>query len=173
MDKVDIKDRIKEAMELREINQAELSKRANIDKGQLSSYIAGKYKPRQNNIESLSIALNVSEAWLMGYDVPMGRNEFKDAPKNNHLSFDNVEDFKNAYRISNFRKNTFEYKILDNMEKLNNDGKKSLFDYSNILLGNPNFTKDTSDHLTVRAAHNDFSNEEEQQKLMKEDLDEL
>lgn len=76
MDKVDIKDRIKEAMELREINQTELSKKANIDKGQLSSYIAGKYKPRQNNIEALSIALDVNEAWLMGFDVPMEKDSY-------------------------------------------------------------------------------------------------
>ena len=32
-----------------------------------------KYKPRQNNIDALAVALNVNEAWLMGFDVPMER----------------------------------------------------------------------------------------------------
>ena len=77
MKKVEIKDRIKEALEKREITQTELADKAKIDKGQLSSYISGKYKPRQNNIDALSSALNVNEAWLMGFDVPMERNNVK------------------------------------------------------------------------------------------------
>lgn len=74
MSKAEIKDRIKEAIKIREITQSELAEKAKIDKGQLSSYISGKYKPRQNNIDALSLALNVNEAWLMGFDVPMERD---------------------------------------------------------------------------------------------------
>lgn len=77
MSKVDIKNRIKEALEIRGITQSELAEKAKIDKGQLSLYISGKYKPRQRNIDALSTALNVSEAWLMGYDVPMERKTFE------------------------------------------------------------------------------------------------
>ena len=66
MNKVDIKERLKQCLEIRGITQSQLAIRANIDKGQLSSYISGKYKPRQNNIDALAKALNVSEAWLMG-----------------------------------------------------------------------------------------------------------
>lgn len=73
MNKVDIKERLKQCLEIRGITQSQLAIRANIDKGQLSSYISGKYKPRQNNIDALAKALNVSEAWLMGFDVPMER----------------------------------------------------------------------------------------------------
>ena len=71
MKKAEIKDRIKIALELRELTQSELAEKAHIDKGQLSSYLSGKYKPRQNNIDALSIALDVNEAWLMGFDAPM------------------------------------------------------------------------------------------------------
>ena len=84
MNKVDIKERIKQGLELREITQTQLATKANIDKGQLSSYISGKYKPRQNNIDALAKALNVNEAWLMGFDVPMervsGKTESKQEP---------------------------------------------------------------------------------------------
>ena len=73
MNKVDIKERLKQCLEIRGITQSQLAIRANIDKGQLSSYISGKYKPRQNNIDALAKALNVSQAWLMGFDVPMER----------------------------------------------------------------------------------------------------
>ena len=76
MNKVDIKERLKQCLEIRGITQSQLAIRANIDKGQLSSYISGKYKPRQNNIDALAKALNVSEAWLMGFDVPMDQIQF-------------------------------------------------------------------------------------------------
>lgn len=84
MNKVDIKERIKQGLKIREITQTQLATKANIDKGQLSSYISGKYKPRQNNIDALAKALNVNEAWLMGFDVPMervsGKTESKQEP---------------------------------------------------------------------------------------------
>ena len=87
MDKVDIKERIKQGLEIRVITQTQLAARANIDKGQLSSYISGKYKPRQNNIDAIASALNVSEAWLMGFDVPMERvpNKVESVQKGSHL----------------------------------------------------------------------------------------
>ena len=55
------------------MSQSELIKRTGINKGSLSSYLNGRYEPKQKAIYKLSKALNVSEAWLMGYDVPMER----------------------------------------------------------------------------------------------------
>jgi transcriptional regulator with XRE-family HTH domain len=71
MKKAKTNDRIREAMEIRGIKQAELVERTGIDKGQMSSYLSGKYKPKQRNIDLIAQALSVDEAWLMGYDVPM------------------------------------------------------------------------------------------------------
>lgn len=73
MKKAETKDRLKEAMEIREIKQSELVEKTGIDKGQMSSYLSGKYKPKQGNLERIANALFVDEAWLMGYDVPMER----------------------------------------------------------------------------------------------------
>lgn len=75
MEKKELKDRLKKAMEIRNLKQADLVEKYNFDKGQLSSWLSGKYKPRQNNISKLATALSVDEAWLMGYDVPMNSNE--------------------------------------------------------------------------------------------------
>ena len=66
-------ERIKEGMELRELKQTDLVEMTGISKGALSSYISGRYIPKQNNIYLISKALNVSEAWLMGNDVPLDR----------------------------------------------------------------------------------------------------
>lgn len=46
LEKAEIKDRIREAMELRELTQSELSEKAKIDKGQLSSYLSGNWYNR-------------------------------------------------------------------------------------------------------------------------------
>ena len=66
-------DRIKEALELRGLKQADLVEMTGINKGALSSYIYGRYKPKQNNTYLIAKALDVNEAWLMGADVPMER----------------------------------------------------------------------------------------------------
>lgn len=71
MKKAETKDRIKEALEIRDMKQSELVERTGIDKGQMSSYISGKYKPKQKNLHLMAKVLSVDEAWLMGYDVPM------------------------------------------------------------------------------------------------------
>ena len=68
-------DRISEAMKLRDIRQADFVKKTGISKGALSSYISGRYVPKQNNVYLIAKALDVSEAWLMGGDVPMQRIE--------------------------------------------------------------------------------------------------
>lgn len=70
-----IAERLKEAMDRIDISQAELVKRTGINKGALSSYLSGRYAPKQKAIFELAKALRVSEAWLLGYDVPSERDE--------------------------------------------------------------------------------------------------
>lgn len=66
-------ERIKEGMLLRGLKQVDLVEKTGISKGALSSYISGRYVPKQNNTFLIAKALDVSEAWLMGADVPMER----------------------------------------------------------------------------------------------------
>lgn len=46
-----------------------------IKKSDLSQWISGLYEPSQRKLTVLAQALGVSETWLMGYDVPMNKNE--------------------------------------------------------------------------------------------------
>ena len=43
-------------------------------KSAISQYVSGKSLPAQRQLSALGEALNVSEAWLMGYNVPRERN---------------------------------------------------------------------------------------------------
>lgn len=68
-------DRIKTALSLRGMKQSDLCRLTKIPKSALSQYISGAYDPKQDRIYLISRALNVSEAWLMGLDVPMEREK--------------------------------------------------------------------------------------------------
>ena len=63
--------RLREGLSLRGMTQAELSRRTELDKSSISRYLKNEYKGNQDAVYKISQALNVSEAWLMGYDVPM------------------------------------------------------------------------------------------------------
>lgn len=71
--------RIAEALKIKGLKQTELCKIANVPKSSLSLYLSGAYEPKQDRVYDMAKALNVSEAWLMGYDVPMDRQDRKKA----------------------------------------------------------------------------------------------
>lgn len=66
-----ISDRLKEAMRIRNMKQIDVVNASGVNKGALSSYLAGRYNPKQENIAKLAKALNVNELWLLGNNVPM------------------------------------------------------------------------------------------------------
>ena len=148
------KERLKEIMELRDISQADLAKMSGVNKGALSSYLSGRYKPKQTNIYKLAKALNVSEAWLMGHDVPMERKQIVTSP-----------DLTNE--------------LLSHFNQLNNLGKKEVIKCAENLTYNPSYKKATKvdfkkhdEEIHVIAAHND-NRSPEQVELMKKDIENL
>lgn len=72
--KEDFSYRLKTAMNIRGIKASELSEKAHIPKSAISQYLSGLYEAKQKTIFKLATALNISEAWLMGLDVPMEKN---------------------------------------------------------------------------------------------------
>ena len=64
-------ERLSEAMQIREITQTELHRRTGINKSSINTYLKGGYKAKQDKVDILAEALNVSPVWLMGFDVPM------------------------------------------------------------------------------------------------------
>ena len=74
MDKIaTFQDRITSALAENSITQAELARKTGIWASAISDYIKGKYEAKQDKLSMLARALNVSETWLMGYDVPKER----------------------------------------------------------------------------------------------------
>ena len=82
--KVSTSDRLKYLMETRNLRQADILEmiqpycrkyKINIPRNALSQYVTGKVLPKQDKLTILGLALNVSEVWLMGYNVSMERQQ--------------------------------------------------------------------------------------------------
>ena len=74
-----IKERLREALQNKNMRQADLVAQTGIDKSQISSYLSGKYKPKQENLTLLAEALGVSEYWLLGIDETEERGAEKES----------------------------------------------------------------------------------------------
>ena len=70
-------DRLREALSLRKMTQAELSRKTGISKGSISDYLSGNYEAKQDKIYDIARALNVDEGWLMGFDNDIERVNHK------------------------------------------------------------------------------------------------
>lgn len=83
--------RLKRIMEERNLKQIDILKLAEpfckkykvkLNKSDLSQFVSGKVVPGQWKLTVLGLALNVSEVWLMGHDVPMERDANMDSEDN-------------------------------------------------------------------------------------------
>ena len=105
----EIKYRLKEGLDIRGMKPIDLCNKTKISKSAISQYLSGYAKPKADRIFIIAKALDVNEAWLMGYDVPMERSDKK---------LNNID----------------EKMIIEKYNKLNKKQKENLLDYANFLL---------------------------------------
>ena len=70
-----VRNRIREALQIRNMKQVELAEKTGIPKGTINNWLNNRYQPKQVALLKLAKVLNVSELWLAGYDTPMERSE--------------------------------------------------------------------------------------------------
>lgn len=73
-----IKNRLNEAMQLRQCTVSELAKKSGLSKSSVSRYLTGENIPRSIAIGKLANALNVSPTWILGYNVTIDGKEIID-----------------------------------------------------------------------------------------------
>lgn len=71
--RAELKERLRIAMKLKGLRSVDLVEQTKIPKGAISYYLSGKSKPKADRLHILAKALEVSEAWLLGFDVSMNR----------------------------------------------------------------------------------------------------
>lgn len=69
----ELKERLAEALASAGMRPIELAEATGIPKSMISYYLNGKTKPKADRIYKICQALNVNEAWMLGYDVPKMR----------------------------------------------------------------------------------------------------
>ena len=67
--------RLKSIMKERKITQTELANRTGIRQSSISDWLNDRYEPKQDKVYIIAKALNVSPAWLLGYDENIPTNE--------------------------------------------------------------------------------------------------
>lgn len=67
--------RLKSIMKDRKITQTELAKRTGIRQSSIFDWLNDRYEPKQDKVYIIAKALNVSPAWLLGYDENIPTNE--------------------------------------------------------------------------------------------------
>lgn len=104
--KEELKDRLRYAMDARGLRAVDIVERAGIPKGTISYYLNGKTEPKADRLYVLAKVLNVNEAWLLGFDIPMERPE--ENKKNDQL----------AKLIVRMRQDSAFYNIVEKLDQL-------------------------------------------------------
>ena len=73
-----IAERIRFAMNVRNVKQVEMVQKTGITKGAFSSYLSGNYNPKKDKLELIADALGININWLMGENVPMENTQKDD-----------------------------------------------------------------------------------------------
>lgn len=71
--KASFRERLKTAMATRQKTSTDVCRATGIAKSTFSQYISGRNEAKADRVHTIAKYLNVSEVWLLGYDVPMDR----------------------------------------------------------------------------------------------------
>lgn len=115
------RNRIREALSIRNMKQVELCERTGIKKSSLNSWLAQRWQPKQVALMKMAKVLDVSEMWLAGYDIPMERPI--EQKKSDEL----------AQLIHSIRNDTELRDLFFSISSLNNDQRKTIKSMVNEL----------------------------------------
>lgn len=152
--------RLKEIMKERNLRQVDLLEmvkpycekyNVKVNKSDISQYLSGKVKPGQEKLSMISMALNVNETWLMGYDVS----------KEKQLHSEN--------KVLSNEENL----LLQHFNALDLDDKNKVIDYTKLLSSQDKYKKvvklsweeNNKAHLMPIACHDDNLTEDEKYNM--------
>lgn len=122
--------RLKAALEYRNMKQVELAEKTGFSKGRISQWVNGKYKPTSEGLYILAETLGVNESWLMGEDVPREYNRKE------------LEKKCSAYEAISKYYGSDAYELIELFSKLNESGKKDALAAMKAWVNLPKYTED-------------------------------
>lgn len=155
--------RLKKAMNLRNIKQVDLVEKTKIDKTLINKYLAGVSNAKQDKLTILAEALNVNEVWLMGYDIAMEPINIKTNDKikipllgtvkagYDYLAEENIVGYESIDNVSD-KENYYALTVTgDSMEPLFSDGDIAIVHKQNDFeSGNTCIVLINGDEATVK-----------------------
>ena len=108
-------DRLQKILSEKQMKQSDLARATGISRGAISNYVLGRYAPKSDIVQKLANALNCSEMWLWGYDVPMEKSS----------------------RAFGEEENPYALEINDILETLEVDDQRYIKDWVNEFAKNP------------------------------------
>lgn len=142
-------DRLKQLMDERHLRQVDIIKlcepycttvEVKLSKSDLSQFVNGKVVPGQWKLSILGRALNVSEAWLMGYDVPRERISDEQQAINDSAIVGLQQDQSYHYLVT-----LKEQELVDLYRRLSDAGQDQLTSYARFLTTQEGMKKDTDE----------------------------
>ncbi len=141
-------DRLKEIMTIKGLKAIDIIRLAQpyceqynlkLTKSDMSQYLKGSVRPSQWKLTILSNALGVSEAWLMGFDVPQEK-----------VSFTKVTSFLHQPGPASSADTLTpdEHSLLSSYRSLNEDGRTFIRAAVASASSNPAYQKDTPNTAT-------------------------
>jgi transcriptional regulator with XRE-family HTH domain len=148
-----IKDRLRDALIIRDMKPIELSEKTGIPKSAISQYMSGYTKPKDDRTYLICKALDINEAWLMGYDVPMERSSMVQSDESPILKAIYNSELKDSKIAQEFVMKKLsdriqfepeDFTLLLEFKKLNAEGKKEAINRISELTYVPKYTDDFS-----------------------------
>lgn len=114
----ELKNRLSLALSIRGMSPIELSNKTGIKKASISQYMSGYAKPKNDRIYLIAKALDISETWLLGYDVPMERDREPEDTFLKQLSDKYRDLLLNYHSLDNQGKETVQYIINNELKRV-------------------------------------------------------
>lgn len=152
--------RLKQAMKIKDINLSKLSNITGISKPLISNYLSGNYKAKQQNIYKLAKALEVTPAWLMGYDVDI--NDTFVTENDFIMVEESLGKFKKGQIIKGNDIKEYTKLLIDSLTKEKKEISQIISDYLYhlvILLANNDITKKEYEERTIKFIDTLFNRE--------------
>jgi transcriptional regulator with XRE-family HTH domain len=167
-----IGDNIKEFRKLEKLTQVELAKKSNISRSYLADIEKDRYNASVDTLKSIAKALNVSLNMILDDAESREEKEHIFEQYLSNLGIEVIYDDKKMQLTLNTSNGECIISADDLNNLQNNIDSFIKFKVSELINKLKIPSINTNTYIPV-AAHNDFEDDEEQQKLMKEDLEEL
>ncbi len=120
--------RLKLALELRGMKQVDLAEKTGFSKARISQWINGKHIADSEGLYIIANALNVSESWLMGEDVPMEYNRSE------------LEKKCSVYEVVSSYYGADAYELIELFSKMNRTGRTEVLNAMRAWSKLPQYT---------------------------------